>query len=193
MTKQNLNGVTQLMDRWSNGEQQAFDELVTVVYNELSRKAHQLMMSERSGHMLQTSALVHEAYLCLKDMEMIQWQGRSHFFAVTAGVMRRILVDQARARNALKRGGDMQQVTLDENSVSERGQDVNVDMLALDEALKNLSKMDNLQARIVELRFFAGITVEETAAVLGISAATVKRKWILARSQLYHQLNTMAA
>ena len=193
MTKQNLNGVTQLMHRWSNGEQQAFDELVTVVYNELSRKAHQLMMSERSGHMLQTSALVHEAYLCLKDMEMIQWQGRSHFFAVTAGVMRRILVDQARARNALKRGGDMRQVTLDENSVSEPSQDVNVDMLALDEALNNLSERDSLQARIVELRYFAGITVEETAAVLGISPATVKRKWIMARSRLYQELNSMAA
>lgn len=191
MTKHNLKGATQLMHRWSNGEQHALDELVTLVYYELSRKAHQLMWSERSGHTLQTSALVHEAYLCLKKIDIIQWQGRSHFFAVAAGVMRRILVDQARTRNALKRGGDLQRVTWNENNVPESKQNINVDLLALDEALKNLSKKDNLQARIVELRFFAGITVEETAKVLGISPATVKRKWLLAQSRLYQELNAV--
>lgn len=189
MTIQNLNGVTQLMHRWSLGEQKALDELVTLAYKELSRKSHQLLISERSGHMLQTSALVHETYINLKKMKMIQWQGRYHFFAVAAGVMRRILVDQARAKNALKRGGNLQRVTLHENSQPVSSKDKNIDFLALDKALKNLSEKDTIQARIVELRFFAGITIEETASVMGISPATVKRKWILAKSHLYQELN----
>ena len=193
MTKQPLKGITQLMNRWSNGEHHALAELVTLVYNELARKAHRLMQCERPGHMLQTSALVHEAYLRLIELGKIHWQGRSHFFTVAAGVMRRILVDQARAQNAYKRGGNAQRVGLNEVQLADPRHKANLDMLALDEALRKLSNRDSLQARIVELRYFAGISVEETAETLGISSATVKRKWTLARSQLYRDLHPEAA
>ena len=189
MIEERLNGITQLVDRWSNGEPRALDELVTLVYNELAHKAHQLMLGERSGHVLQTSALVHEAYLRLIELNKINWQGRSHFFSVAAGVMRRVLVDQARTQQALKRGGNLQRVTLSNCSLAESGQQTSVDILALNDALKKLSMRDNLQTQIVELRYFAGLTVDDTAATLGISSATVRRKWLLAKSQLYRMLN----
>lgn len=193
MTEHCINGITQLINRWSNGEHQALDELVTLVYNELTRKAHRLMQCERPGHLLQTSALVHEAYLRLIELGKIHWQGRSHFFTVAAGVMRRVLVDQARSQSAYKRGGNAHRVTLNEGQLAEPCRQTNVDMLALDDALKKLSNRDSIQARIVELRYFAGNSIDDTAATLGISPATVKRKWILARSWLYQELNPMAA
>jgi RNA polymerase sigma factor (TIGR02999 family) len=192
MIEHGIKGVTQLINRCNNGEYQALDELVTLVYNELARQAHRLMQRERPGHMLQTSALVHEAYLRLIELGKIHWQGRRHFFAVTAGVMRRILVDQARAQCAYKRGGNAQRVTFNESQLVQYSQQETVDMLALDEALNKLSNRDGLQAKVVELRYFAGISVEETAKTLGISTATVKRKWVLARSQLYRDLHPMA-
>ncbi len=193
MTEHSLKGVTQLINQWSNGEQHALDELVALVYYELLNKAHHLMQGERSGHMLQTSALVNEAYLRLIELGKIHWQGRSHFFAVAAGVMRRILVDQARLQNAYKRGGKAQPVTLHEDQVAEPCHQSNVDILALDQALEKLSNKDSMQAKIVELRYFAGISIEETAKTLGISSATVKRKWILAKTQLYRDLQPMMA
>ena len=140
MTNPSLESVTLLIQRWGNGDQQALDKLVTFAYTELNRKAHQLLQQERPGHTLQTADLVHEAYLRLLELSNIQWQGQKHFFAVVAGVMRRILVDRARARNAYKRGGDWQRTAIDENQLSEHSQPTNVDLLALDEALKTLIK-----------------------------------------------------
>lgn len=193
MIEHSLKGVTQLMNQCNKGEQQALDELVALVYNELLGKALQLMQDERSGHMLQTSALVNEAYLRLIELGRIHWQGRSHFFAVAAGVMRRILVDQARLQNAYKRGGNAQPVTLYEEQLAEPCHQSIIDILALDKALKKLSNRDSIQAKIVELRYFAGISIEETAEALGISSATVKRKWALAKSQLYQDLYPITA
>lgn len=188
-----LEGITRLMERWSDGDRQAFDDLVTLVYTELSRKGHQLMQRERSGHMLQTSALVHETYVRLLELGKIRWRNRNHFFAVAAGVMRRILVDQARAQGAVKRGGDAQQVTLDEDHIAEYSKHKAIDMLALDKALERLSDKDNVQAKVVELRYFGGFTVDETAKILGISPATIKRKWTMARSWLYRELYPVPA
>lgn len=193
MSAEHLTGVTRLLDRWCDGERGALDELITVVYEQLTRKAHRLLCSEGAGNMLQTSALVHEAYLRLMNLETIRWQGRQHFFVVAAGVMRRILVDQARARNAYKRGGGAQPVTLHEDRLAARDDHADADILALDKALEKLAMVDNLQARVVELRYFAGISVEETAATLGISPASVKRKWTMAKSRLYRELRPAMA
>jgi RNA polymerase sigma-70 factor, ECF subfamily len=180
--------VTQLLVDWSNGDQSALDKLMPVVYDELRRLAGNYLRRERAGHTLQPTALVNEAYLKLVDQRHARWQNRAQFFGVAAQLMRRILVDHARVRQAQKRGGsDHQQLSLSHaDRVAEKP---GVDLLALHEALNDLAKIDEQQSRIVELRFFGGLTIEETAEVLEISHATVERDWTLARAWLRRELS----
>ena len=182
--------VTQLLRECSNGNKEAFDQLMPVVYDELRRLAHHYMRHERPGQTMQTTALVNEAYLRLIDYKRMQWQGRAHFFAVAAQAMRRILVEQARKHQAAKRGGDAQRVTLDETAVVSRERIDEV--IAVDAALSKLETLDERKGRIVELRFFSGLNVEETAEVLGISAPTVKREWRAAKAWLHHAVMSEA-
>lgn len=174
--------VTQLLVAWSSGDQAARDELMPLVYEELRRLAHHYLKRERPGHTLQTSALVNEAFLRLVDQTNIQWQNRAHFFGIAARLMRQILVDYARRQRYAKRGGDAQRVQLDESIIvsPERAAEV----VALDEALKSLAKIDPRQSEIVELRFFGGLSIEETADVLAVSPGTVMRDWTLAKAWL---------
>ena len=171
--------VTGLLLAWSEGEQTAFEKLVPLVYAELRRVAHRYMGRERPGHSLQTTALVNEAYLRLIDARRVRWQNRAHFFAVSAQLMRRILVDFARSRQYLKRGGAAQKVSFDEALVisKEQGQD----LVALDDALKALAAIDGRKSQVVELRFFGGLSIAETAEVLKVSPDTVLRDWRLAK------------
>jgi RNA polymerase sigma factor (TIGR02999 family) len=175
--------LTELLAECSNGNREAFDKLMPVVYEELRRLAHQYMRRERAGQTMQTTALVNEAYLRLIDYKRMRWQGRAHFFAVAAQAMRRILVEQARKHHAAKRGGDAQKVTFDETAVISR--DRIEEVIAVDAALSKLEALDERKGRIVELRFFSGLNVEETAEVLGISAPTVKREWRAAKAWLH--------
>jgi RNA polymerase sigma factor (TIGR02999 family) len=181
-------GVTQLLVDWSNGDPSALDKLMPVVYDELRRLASNYLRRERAGHTLQPTALVNEAYLKLVDQRKARWQNRAQFFGVAAQLMRRILVDHARIRQAQKRGGsDQQQLSLSQaDQVAEKP---DIDLLALHEALNDLALIDEQQARIVELRFFGGLTIEETAEVLAISHATVERDWTLARAWLRRELS----
>src|SRR6185436_13092073 len=165
--------VTRLLVAWGNGDQAALDELLPLVYQELHRLAHRHLGRERSGHTLETTALVHEAYLRLIDQKEVQWQNRSQFFAVAATLMRRILVDHARARQYQKRGGGAQQVSFDE--ALEVSDERAAEVVALDEALSELARFDERKSRLVELRFFGGLSIEETAEVLGVSPGTVMR------------------
>ena len=172
---------------WSGGEQSALDHLMPVVYEELHRLARQYMRRERPGHSLQTTALVNETYLRLTDYTRMKWKGREHFLAVSAQVMRRILVEHARRRRQGKRGGGVTRVPLDEaESVAPHRPP---DLTALDEALRRLAGVDERKSRVVELRFFGGLSVEETAAALKISAPTVLRDWSTAKAWLYRELN----
>lgn len=179
-------GVTQLLVAWSDGDAAARDELMPLVYEELRRLAHRYMGRERIGHTLQTSGLVNEAYLRLIDQSKVEWQNRAHFFGIAAQMMRRILVDYARSRGYAKRGGDARQVSLDEVAIvsDERAADV----VALDDALKGLAEMDSRKSRIVELRFFGGLSIEETAEVLAVSPGTVMRDWTLAKAWLRREM-----
>lgn len=179
--------LTMLLQAWSKGDQQALERLVPHVQRELHRLARRYMAGERTNHPLQTTALINEAYIRLIEWNKVQWQNRAHFFAVAAQMMRRILVDVARARQGSKGGGGAHETTLDEACVfrPEKSRDV----VALDEALTRLAEMDPRKSRIVELRFFGGLDVEETAAVLEVSGRTVLREWILARAWLYRELN----
>jgi RNA polymerase sigma factor (TIGR02999 family) len=177
--------VSALLAAWSNHDPTARDALVPIIYGELRRLAHHYMQNERAGHTLQTTALVHEAYVRLTDVDRMQWRDRGHFFAMAATLMRRILVDHARDRARDKRGGGVVFTALDGNHI---GQDTNIDAIALDEALERLAAMDPQQSSIVELRFFGGLTIEETADALDISPATVKREWTWAKAWLYQQL-----
>jgi RNA polymerase sigma factor (TIGR02999 family) len=179
--------VTQLLLAWNGGDKEALDRLMPLVYDELRRLARRYMMRESPGHTLQTTALVNEAYMRLVDWKNVQWQNRAHFFGVSAQLMRRILVDFARSRQQLKREGAAQPVSLDEALVvsSERGQD----LVALDDALKALAEIDERKSRIVEMRFFGGLSVEETAEVVGIAPITVMREWTKAKAWLYRELN----
>ncbi len=186
MTGQAPREVTQLLQAWSSGDQNALEELTPLVYGELHRLAHRYMLRERAGHTLQTTALVNEAYLKLGDAANVQWQNRAHFFAISAGLMRRILVDFARTRGSRKRGGDAHKVQLDEACVGSPGRDG--DLIALDSALTSLAAIDPRQAMVVELRFFGGLGVEETAKVLGISPRTVKREWAVAKLWLLREM-----
>ncbi len=174
--------VTQLLVAWSGGDQAARDELMPLVYEELRRLAHKCIRRERPGHTLQTSALLNEAYLRLVDQKNIHWQDRAHFFGIAARLMRQVLVDYARKRRYAKRGGDARRVPLDEAMIvsKERAADV----VALDDALKSLAEIDPRQSQIVELRFFGGLSIEETAEVLAVSPGTVMRDWTLAKAWL---------
>jgi len=176
---------SQLLAAWTSGDASARDELLPVVYAELRRLAHHYMAGERQGHTLQTTALVHEAYIRLVDLDRMQWRDRAHFFAMAATLMRRILVDSARRRLRDKRGGGVSVTTLDDQEIAATS---GLDVVALDDALDMLSTMDPQQGRIVELRFFGGLTIDETAAALDISPATVKREWTSAKAWLHSQL-----
>jgi RNA polymerase sigma factor (TIGR02999 family) len=178
--------VTALLAKWQAGDEKALERLLPLVYEELRRIAHGHLQKERHGHTLQTTALVHEAYLRLTKEEPPQLESRAHFFAVSANLMRRILVEYARGRRAAKRGGG-RTLTLDEATTLLKGK--STDLLALDDALNGLAQLDPRQSRIVELRFFAGLSIEDTSHVLGISPATVKRDWITARLWLYDQIS----
>ena len=179
--------VTALLLSWSSGERSAADRLIPAVYEELHRQAARALRREGEGHSMQVTGLVHEAYLKLVDQRRVEWRNRAQFFGIAAEVMRRVLVDHARAKLAAKRGGGMQRLTLDEAAnVSTGGGDA--DVLALHEALDRLALFDPHQARLVELRYFGGLTIEETADAMDISAATVKREWVLARAWLRREL-----
>ena len=177
--------VSALLRAWSDGDQGALDRLTPIVYQELHRLALRYMRHERAGHSLQATALVNEAYMRLVDYNRMQWQNRAHFFAVSAQLMRRILVDHARRHN-LKRGGGVQHVSLDEAAVV--GGDRGTDLVALDDAMNALTRLDVRKAQVVEMRFFGGLSVEETAEVLKISSVTVMRDWSTAKAWLYREL-----
>jgi RNA polymerase sigma factor (TIGR02999 family) len=179
--------VTQLLVAWSNGEQDALEKLIPLVYNELHRLAHRYMDRERREHTLQSTALVHEAYERLIDLKGVSWQNRAHFFAVSAQLMRRILVDYARSRRFSKRGGEWRQVPLNEAVAVFR--DRRTDIVALDDALRALAGIDPRKSRVVEIRFFGGLSIKETAEVLNVSQETVLRDWRLAKVWLLRQLS----
>jgi len=179
--------VTKLLLAWRGGEPSAGDQLLPVIYAELHRQAARAMRREPSEHTLQATALVHEAYLRLVDQSRVQWRNRAHFFGVAAQLMRRILVDHARSRHAEKRGGGMQRITLNDADAAVGDRDV--DVLDLHEALETLAALDPLQARLVELRYFTGLNIKETAEALDISPATVKREWAIARAWLRRELS----
>jgi RNA polymerase sigma factor (TIGR02999 family) len=180
--------VTQLLLAWRSGDQSVGEQLLPVIYAELHRQAERAMRRERGEHTLQATALVHEAYLRLVDQSRVEWRNRSHFFGVAAQAMRRILVDHARGRQAAKRGGAIQhRLTLDAADALADASD-SVDLLDLHEALEALAALDPLQARLVELRYFTGLNIEETGEALGISPATVKREWAVARAWLRREL-----
>ena len=178
--------VTKLLLAWSEGDKRALEELLPVVYQELHAMARHYMATERPDHTLQASALVNEAYLKLVDVRQMQWQNRAHFFGVSAELMRRILVDFGRRRHYLKRGGGVRPVTLNEDLMMTGARTTN--LVALDDALKTLAVVDPRRVRVVELRFFAGLTVEETAEVLKVSPDTVARDWRLAKVWLHREL-----
>ena len=179
--------LTQLLVAWSNGDKSAFDRLMPLVYQELRKMAYHYLSHERPGHTLQTRALVNEAYLRLIDQRHVQWQNRSHFFAIAAKVMRRVLVDYARTRDVAKRGGGAPKLMLGEAEVA--GQERAASIVALDEALETLKVLDPRKSQVVELRFFGGLSIEETAEVLEISPNTVMRDWSTAKAWLHRELS----
>jgi len=179
--------ITQMLREWSGGNREVLDDLMPLVYDELHRQARRFLSRERSDHTLQTTALIHEAYLKLVDQREVNWESRTHFFAIAANLMRRILVDYARAKNREKRGGDYLMLPLEEAALV-AGKEKNIDLMALDEALTGLEKIDERQARIVELRYFGDLTLEETAEALGISRTTVADDWAMAKAWLHREL-----
>ena len=179
--------VTQLLVAWGNGNQAARDRLMSVVYEELHRLAHRYMKRESPGHTLQTSALVNEAFVRLVDQKNVHWQGRAHFYAIAAQMMRRILVDYARSRNYAKRGGGAQKISLDEGLIVSDGRSKEV--VNVHEALERLAEFDARKSQIVELRFFGGLSIDETADVLGVSPGTVMRDWTLAKAWLRREVS----
>ena len=187
MTAPSSPNVTQLLKAWSNGEQESLEQLMPLVYSELHRLAHRYMGRERRGHTLQATALVHEAYERLINLKEVSWQNRAHFFGVSAQLMRRILVDYARSRRYTKRGGEWRQVSLNEAVAVFR--DRQTDIVALDDALRDLADLDPRKARVVEMRFFGGLSIDETAEVLHVSSETVLRDWRLAKVWLLRQLS----
>jgi len=179
--------VTEMLAEWSDsGNREALDKLMPIVYDELHRQAARYLRHEREGHTLQTTALVHEAYVRLIGQAEVRWQNRAHFFGIAAEMMRRILVDYARKRQALKRGGDALKLTL--NEALDSSSEQKLDLISVDEALTKLAGMDKQQARVVELRFFGGLNVDETAEVLSISPRTVKRDWKVAKAFIRREL-----
>jgi RNA polymerase sigma factor (TIGR02999 family) len=179
--------VTRLLVEWQGGNQQALDSLIPLVYQELRAIAGRYLSRESSGHTLQSTALVHEAYFRLIGQRRVRWQNRAHFFGIAAQMMRRILIDHARHQARDKRGGPTPTLSLDE-ALATPGTETDVDLLALDEALTSLARIDPRGAKIIELRFFSGLTLEETAEVVGISPGTVKRDWNAARAWLYREM-----
>jgi RNA polymerase sigma factor (TIGR02999 family) len=182
-----LAGITELLMGWNQGDKGALDRLMPLVYDQLRNVARHRLAAEDSRQTLESAALVNETYLRLVDQERVEWRNRAHFFALSAQMMRRILVDHARQRRAAKRGGDRPRLSLDQSlGLAERK---DLDVVALDEALATLSKLDPQQARVIELRFFGGLTIEETSEALHISPATVTRDWVTAKAWLFAQLN----
>ncbi len=186
MTPKVSESVTQLLIEISNGDREAVDLLLPVIYDELRKLAANYLRRERPDHTLQPTALVHEAYLRLVDQTRVTWQNRAHFFGIAAQIMRRLLVDHARRHNAEKRGQDFQKLSLDENI--DRAVERSTELIALDDALKALAAFDPQKARVVELRYFGGLSVEETADVLGVTATTVKRHWRFAKAWLHGEM-----
>lgn len=182
-----MDEVTALLQAWSCGDQAALDKLAPLVYEELHRTAHRYMAQEQTGHTLQTTALVNEVYLRLVKASEVNWQNRAHFFAVCARMMRHILTDFARSRSYLKRGGNAGRISFDE--ALHAGGELRTDIVALDDALNALAGFDERKSRVVEMRFFGGLSVEETAEVLRVSPETVLRDWKLAKSWLLHELS----
>jgi RNA polymerase sigma factor (TIGR02999 family) len=180
--------VSELLVRWKRGEQDALEVLLPLVYDELRRLAHHHLQGERAGHTLQSTALVHEAYLRLADQEPLRLDNRAHFFAVASHLMRQILVDYARKHHAAKRGANNLTLTLDEAVALPKKR--NLRLVALDDALNGLAELDARQSQIVELRFFGGLSIDETSEVLGVSPATVKREWSTARAWLYREMDS---
>ncbi len=187
MTEPSRHEITQLLRAWSHGQKTAPEQLMPLVYDELHRLASRQMSRERTDHTLQTTALVHEAYLKLIDASVVDWNDRAHFFALSAKVMRRVLVDWARSHRSLKRGGEFEPIQLDEALVV--SPDSGQDFAGLDDALKALESVDPRKCRVIELRVFSGLTAEETAAVLKVSVETVNRDWRLAKSWLRRELS----
>ena len=183
LTGDNLTG---LLLEWRDGDKAALDRLTPLVYDELRRIAHRYVQRERNGHTLQTTALVNEAYLRLAGQQKVDWQNRAHFFAVSAQVMRHILIDHARRRRYAKHGGDARQVSLEDAALMP--QERAAELIALDEALDELAKLDPRKSRVVELRYFGGLSLEETAEVLEISLMTVRRDWRAAKAWLYRRM-----
>ena len=180
--------ITGLLCAWNDERREAtLDELVPLVYDELHRQAHRYLRRERAGHTLQTTALINEAFLKLIEQKNVSWESRTHFFGIAAQLMRRVLLDYARKKHREKRGGGRDDIPLEESVMIQAGK-FNLDLLALDEALTRLAELDEQQARIVELKFFGDLTIEETAQALDISTATVKRDWNAARAWLHHEL-----
>ncbi len=187
MQRKPANEVTQLLQGWRQGDRQALDALLPLVYNELRRLAHFQLRRERLDHTLQSAALVHEAYLRLIGSDPPEWESRTHFFAIAAQLMRQILVDYARRRDAAKRGGGVCKVSIDEVAPTPRRTDL--DVVALDDALQALEKIDPRQSRVVELRFFAGLSLEEISEALDMGTATVQRDWTAARAWLHREMS----
>ena len=187
MALSSTHDVTQLLKAWTAGDEQALEKLTPLVYRQLHRAAQRYMAGERSGHTLQTSALVNEVYLRLVDCGQINWQNRAHFFAVSAQLMRRILIDFARSRGYQKRGGAVTHISLDE--APSVGSEPDTNLVALDDALKALALVDERKSKVVELRFFGGLSIEETAEVLKVSSETVVRDWRLAKLCLLRELS----
>jgi RNA polymerase sigma-70 factor (ECF subfamily) len=179
--------LTRLLVEWRNGDEEALNTLFPLVYRELRRQARRYLRRERIGHTLQTTALIHEAYMRLVDQRSVRWQNRTHFFAVAAQLMRRILVDHARGHRRVKRGGSAARVPLEDALVVAADQ-LNIDVLALDYALTKLAAMEPRQSHVVELRFFSGLSIEETAAALHVSPATVKNDWNIAKAWLRREM-----
>jgi RNA polymerase sigma-70 factor (ECF subfamily) len=179
-------GLTELLRDWQHGDRSALEKLTPLIYDELRRIAHRYAQRERHGHTLQTTALINEAYLRLARQEQTAWQDRAHFFAATAQLMRHILIDHARRRHYLKHGGDLQQVPLEEAALMSEQRAI--ELVALDEALDELKKLDQRKSRVVELRYFGGLSLEETASTLGISLMTVRRDWRAAKAWLFRRM-----
>jgi RNA polymerase sigma factor (TIGR02999 family) len=187
MSEPSSQQITQLLLAWGDGDKEALDKLVPLVYDDLRRMARRYMRGQRDGHTLQTTALVNEAYVRLIDSSRVKWHDRTHFFAISARLMRRVLIDFARAKNSLKRGGEQIQITLAEEI--EAPMEKETDLVALDEALRILAKLSLRQSQIVELRYFGGLSEEEIAETLKISTRTVRRDWNVARAWLYRELS----
>ena len=176
-----------MLKAWSNGEGAPADEVFPLLYDELRKRAHSSLRRERAGHTLQTTALINETYIKLREQRNIEWESRAHFFAICATLMRRILVDYAKSKHRAKRGGHAEHLAIDGLALADPNR-TDVDVVALDDALNRLAALDPSQARIVELRYFSGFTIEETASVLGLSDSTVKREWRVAKAWLRHAL-----